>query len=66
MKHVDLSEGQKTGEAVPSRELSPTDRLFYSEDRAEHLWRRAGYFAMIFCFWFAFVAPIVLFAVHWP
>ncbi|WP_308915614.1 hypothetical protein [Jannaschia sp. LMIT008] len=34
-------------------------------DDMQRLWVKGGYWAGLFCLWFAFLAPIVLILTHW-
>ena len=35
------------------------------DDAEMKLYHLGGYYAMLFCFWFAFVSPIVLILMYW-
>jgi hypothetical protein len=48
-----------------AKEAAKTAPASDPDDKDLKLWNMGGYYAFIFCLWFAFLAPIVLILINW-
>ncbi len=55
----------READAARAHELGADAEVGGEPDLEMKLWLTGGYWAGIFCLWFAFVAPIVLIVTHW-
>jgi len=56
---------EREAEAEAARAGGGADAAPEEPDRDTVLWNKGGYFAMLFCLWFVFIAPIVLVLALW-
>ena len=57
--------GARESEATRARALGAEAAQPGDLDPETRLWNAGGHYAMIFCLWFIFLAPIVLILVNW-
>jgi hypothetical protein len=62
---TDRARAAREAEAERARAFGEAAPEGLEEDGFTKLWTSGGYYAFIFCLWFAFTAPIILILLYW-